>query len=59
MLCADERTFIELKPLLNNWYYMLIAYAAYSNPTLNISELHQLIDSGVFNYLNISLKFFL
>jgi hypothetical protein len=26
---------------------MLIAYAAYSNPTLNISELHQLIDSGV------------
>ena len=47
MLCADQKTFIELKPLFNNWYFMLIAYAAYSNPTLNISELHQLIDSGV------------
>lgn len=47
MLCADEKTFIQLKPQFNNWYYMLIAYAAYSNPTLNISELHQLIDSGV------------
>jgi hypothetical protein len=40
MLCADETTFLELKPIFNSWYYMLISFVSYSNPTFNISDLH-------------------
>ena len=40
MLCADESTFLELKPIFNSWYYMLISFMSYSNPTFNISDLH-------------------
>lgn len=40
MLCADESTFLELKPIFGNWYYMLISLVSYSNPTFNISDLH-------------------
>ncbi|RNA06283.1 nuclear pore complex Nup85 [Brachionus plicatilis] len=48
LLCADERTYLELKPIFNNWYYMLISYLSYSNPTFNISDLHMSIESGQF-----------
>lgn len=40
MLCADEATFLQLKPIFGNWYYMLISLVSYSNPTFNISDLH-------------------
>jgi len=40
MLCADESIFLDLKPIFNNWYYMLISLVSYSNPTFNISDLH-------------------
>lgn len=40
ILCADEQTYFELKDIFDNWYYMLIAYATYSNPTFNISDLN-------------------
>lgn len=40
MLCADESTFLQLKPIFGNWYYMLISLVSYSNPTFNISDLH-------------------
>lgn len=40
ILCADESTFLELKPIFGNWYYMLISLVSYSNPTFNISDLH-------------------
>ena len=40
MLCADESTFLDLKPIFGCWYYMLISLVSYSNPTFNISDLH-------------------
>lgn len=40
MLCAEESTFLKLKPIFGNWYYMLISLVSYSNPTFNISDLH-------------------
>lgn len=47
MLCADESTFLNLKPIFNNWYYMLISLMSYSNPTFNISDLHLQLASNV------------
>ncbi|CAF0837173.1 unnamed protein product [Brachionus calyciflorus] len=47
LLCADENTFLELKPIFNSWYYMLISYLSYANPSFNISDLHIHLDSGI------------
>lgn len=47
ILCADKSVFIDLKELLNSWYYCLIAYMSYSNPTFSISDIHLLLASDV------------
>ncbi len=57
MLCADERTFLDLKPIFGSWYYMLISLVSYSNPTFNISDLHLHLSSKVsFNFLMIIIE---
>ena len=52
MLCADKNTFLNLKPIFNNWYYMLISFISYSNPTFNISDLHLHLASNVYIYFD-------
>ena len=47
MLCAVERTFLNMKDYFQSWYYMLISYVSYSNPTFNISDLHHHLSSKV------------
>jgi hypothetical protein len=50
MLCADENTFLDLKVIFGNWYYMLISFISYSNPTFNISDLHMHLASKVAHF---------
>lgn len=45
MLCAVEKAFLDMKDYFQSWYYMLISYVSYSNPTFNISDLHHHLSS--------------
>ena len=47
MLCAVEKAFLNMKDYFQSWYYMLISYVSYSNPTFNISDLHHHLSSKV------------
>jgi len=48
ILCAREKSFVDMKDYFNHWYYMLISYLFYSNPTFNISDLNAYLSTQKF-----------
>nr|CAB3264518.1 nuclear pore complex protein Nup85-like [Phallusia mammillata] len=40
ILCGDEEVFHQLSELSGSWYRILITYLLYTNPTINLYDLH-------------------
>ncbi len=58
IFCGNEMTFTQCKDYFGCWYYMIISWFSFSNPTFNISDLHmQLSSKVIFFSLTIYIEF--